>query len=122
MNKTTKKSKMSRREEAMELYEQGFSKNEIAEILNLNRSTVTRYFYSPTSAERDDFNSNHAYGAYYTSDGEKILFNRSYQPLKDKGMWVKNIVKQEWYYKDFTPWEQRIKNSNNQTVVYSVNK
>ncbi len=118
MTKTIKQSKLSRQAEAMELYSNGFSKNEIAEMLGVNRSTVTRYFYSPTRAEVEDFSENYAYGAYYTNGGEVVPFNRRYKPLSDKARWVTDIVRKEWYYQDNTPWCERVYNSTNKFVVY----
>jgi transcriptional regulator with XRE-family HTH domain len=118
MKKPTKH-KLSRQADAMELAKNGFSQNEIAEILGVHRSTVSRYFNSPTPAEVEDFYENHAYGAYYTKEGEKVFFNRRYQPLDNKGRWVKDIVKSEWYYQDGTPWVVRFFNSQNKHVVYT---
>ena len=115
------KHRQSRQEEALTLYKKGFSKNEIAEILGINRSTVTRYFYSPTAAEAEDFYNNYAYGAYITKSGEKIPFNRRYRVLYDKKHWAKQFVAQEWYYQDNTPWEHRFYNSIYKIVVYKKN-
>jgi transposase-like protein len=122
MNNTNKKHKLSRQAEAMELYRRGFSQNEIAEILGINRSTVSRYFCRPTSAEIEDFYENHAYGSFFTEDGEFVPFNRRYKPLSDKKRWVENIIKTEWYYQDGTDWEQRIYNSVNKFAVYQQDK
>lgn len=121
MAQTTKKqTRQERAERAIDLYQEGFSKNEVAEILNVDRSTVTRYFYNPTAEEKEDFYENHAYGAYWTKGGEKVLFNRRYKPLSNRKRWVNEIVKQEWYYMDTTPWVRKVQNSNNHTVVYST--
>ena len=111
-------SKLSRQHEAMELYRKGFSQNEIAEILGIHRSTVSRYFHRPSDDEIEEFYENSAYGSYITKDGEIVPFNRRYKPLKDKTRRVHNIVKTEWYYQDNTDWEQRFYNSLNKCVVY----
>lgn len=103
----------------MELYKNGFSKNEIAEMLGVNRSTVTRYFYSPTKAEMSEFYDKSAYGAYIMKDGTKIPFNRGYMPLDGSG-WVEGYASQEWYYNDAMSWEHRIYNSNKRTVTYTA--
>lgn len=120
MNRAIKKSKISRQTEAFDLYRNGFSKNEIAEMLGVNRSTVTRYFCNPTKADVEDFYENCAYGSYTTGDGEIIPFNRRYKPLSDKTRQVENIVRKEWYYQDGTPWEDRIFNSEKKVVVFTA--
>lgn len=105
-----------------ELYRYGFNQTEIAEILGLHQSTVSRRFQNPPKEKQEHFNENHAYGAYITKHGERILFNRRYKPLSDKKRFVKDIVKQEWFYNDGTSWADRFYNSQNEIVVYFVER
>lgn len=102
----------------MELYKKGFSKKEIADFLGVNVTTVYRYFSNPSRKEKEDFYKNSAYGVYYTKNGGKVLFNRKYQPLRDKTEWVKDIIKTEWFYNDSSIWEERFYNSLNQKSIY----
>lgn len=100
------------------MYSKGFRQSEIATILGINQSTVSRYLNNPSPKEIEDFYENSPYGAYYTKKGEKILFNRRYKPLKNKNMWVSDIVKQEWYYSDGTWWDERFWRSENLDPIH----
>lgn len=110
---------MDRKTEILELFNKGFNQSEIASILGISQTTVSRNFTAPSKKEREDFYQNRAYGAYITRSGERVLFNRKYQPLEDKSRWVKDIVGQEWFYSSQTNWMNRIYNSDNQIVIYS---
>jgi len=110
--------KKSRQKEAVSLYRKNFSQVEIAEILNVNQSTVSRYFNNPTKGEVEEFYENSAYGSYFTKNGEKVPFNRRYKPLADKERFVDSIVKTEYYYTDGTYWPDRFHNSINQKSIY----
>ena len=66
-------------------------------MLDINQSTVSRYFRNPSRSEVEDFYENWAYGSYIMEDGEKIPFNRRYKPLADKTRWVKGKVGNEYY-------------------------
>ncbi len=110
---------MQKQRQAVELYSAGFSQSEIAQILGIHQSTVSRYFNKPSSHEIEDFYENHAYGAFIVKDGTAILFNRRYKPLADKNLWVKDIVKTVWFYNDGTRWQDRFTNSIKQIPVYT---
>jgi transcriptional regulator with XRE-family HTH domain len=114
--------KQSRQKEAINLYRKSFSQVEIAEILNVNQSTVSRYFNNPSRSEIEDFYENEAYGSYFTKDGKKIPFNRRYKPLEDKELWVDSIIKTEYYYTDGTYWPDRFSNSVKRKPVYESTK
>jgi transcriptional regulator with XRE-family HTH domain len=104
-----KKHSKSRQEEAIAYYRKGFSQSEIAKILGVNQSTVSRYFNNPTKAEIEDFYVNYAYGARVTETGKKIVFNRRYQDIE--GSSNEKIVKTEYYYNDGTFWPDRFYHS-----------
>lgn len=118
MKREIKKHRRSRQDEAIALYKKGFSQNEIAQILGINQSTVSRYFNNPTKHEVEDFYQNYAYGAYHRKNGSKVYFNRRYQPLENNDWHVPDVVHQEWYYNDGTYWPERFYNSINKVVVY----
>jgi hypothetical protein len=107
-----------KQKQVIEMYAKGFRQVEIAKTLNINQSTVSRYLTNPSPKEIEDFYENKPYGAYYTKDGEKVLFNRRYKPLNDKTRWVEGVIKQEWYYSDGTWWDERFWRSENLDPIY----
>lgn len=111
-----KKHNRSRQEEAISYYRKGFSQSEIAEILGINQSTVSRYFNNPTSAEKEDFYENYAYGARVTESGYKVYFNRRYRDIE--GATDEPIIKTEYYYNDGTFWPDRFFHSVHRIPVY----
>lgn len=113
-----KKHNKSRQEEAISYYRKGFSQSEIAEILGINQSTVSRYFNNPTKAEVEDFYENYAYGARITETGRKIVFNRRYRDFE--GTTNEKITKTEYYYNDGTFWPERFYHSINRIAVYDT--
>lgn len=112
------KHKRSRQEEAIELYRRGFSQNEIAEILGVNQSTVSRYFNNPTRAEVEDFYENFAYGSRVTTSGNRIVFNRRYRDIEGLQYLGEEIARTEYYYNDGTYWSDRFHHSINRKPVY----
>jgi hypothetical protein len=70
----------------------------------------------------DDLYDNYPYGAYYTKSGEKIQYNRYYQPLNDRKRWVEDVVKQEWYYLGGQTFEQKKKGALTQKPVWTSHK
>jgi hypothetical protein len=66
--------------------------------------------------------ADYPYGAYYRKNGEKVLHNRYYQPLDDPERWVTDIVRQEWYYSDWSSLEKKIHGARTQTPVWSRSK
>lgn len=117
MPREIKKSKKSRQDEAISLYKKGFSQKEIAEILGINQSTVSRYFNNPTKHEVEDFYRNYAYGAKVTEDDRKIFFNRRYQLLNPEEKDIET-VKTEYYYNDGTYWPDRFYHSTHRIAIY----
>lgn len=71
---------------------------------------------------KEDLYENYPYGAYYTKSGEKVLHNRHYQPLDNPNRWVKNIVRQEWYYLDGYTLKQKTKGAITQKPVWERSK
>jgi hypothetical protein len=69
---------------------------------------------------RKDFYQYHAYGEYHTKDNEVVPFNRFYQPLEDNNRWVENIKHQVYFYDDWTPWEEKISNSEKRKAINKV--
>ncbi len=113
-----KKHNKSRQEEAVALYTKGFSQSEIAQILGVHQSTVSRYFNNPTSYEVEDFYENKAYGARLYDDGTKVYFNRRYRDLDQIDVTEKKEIKVEYYYNDGTFWPDRFYHSLNRIPVY----
>lgn len=111
-----KKYKLSRQEEAISYYRKGFSQSEIAEILKIHQSTVSRYFNNPTRAEIEDFYENYAYGSKITETGRKIPFNRRYKDFEK--ITNEKIVKTEYYYNDGTFWPDRFYHSIHRIPIY----
>ena len=72
-----------------------------------------------TEKEKEIFRQYAPYGTYITKDGERVPFNRGYQPLEDNNRWVENIDRQEYYYDDYTSWEDRLHNSLTKTVIHA---
>lgn len=107
-----------KQKQAATMYAKGFTQTEIAQALGIHQSSVSRYLTKPTAKEKEDFYENSAYGAYITKSGERILFNRRYKPLTDKGRWVEDIAEQEYFYNDSTCWKKRIYNSTNEITIY----
>lgn len=100
---------------------QGFLQHEISEFVGVDQSTVSRHLKNPSRKEIGDFYKNCAYGAYTTKTGERILFNREYQPLTNRKRFVRDIVKQEWFYNGSMNWRDRFRNSEKQIVIYEIN-
>lgn len=98
----------------------GFSQKEIATLVGVHQSTVSRILNNPTEKEAEDFYENSAYGAYTTNTGERIVFNRRYRPLSDKSRWVENIASKEWFYNDRTSWKDRFHQSSKQKVIFKA--
>lgn len=69
---------------------------------------------------KKDFFKNMPYGAYITHSGERILFNRHYQPIAAMQRRVEDIKYKEFFYDDATPWGQKVYNSENEIVVNRV--
>ena len=105
---------------AREMYRLGFKQEDIALKFEVDQSTISRWLRPKNlgKADKENFYENWAYGAFTTESGERVLFNRQYKPLDDKKRFVENVVKQEWFYTDATPWPERIENSIKQNVVY----
>jgi transcriptional regulator with XRE-family HTH domain len=122
MKKEIKKHKRSRQEEAISYYRKGFSQTEIAEIIGVNQSTVSRYFNNPTSSEVEDFYENYAYGARVLKSGQKVPFNRRYRDLEDATYTNEDVERTEWYYNDGTFWPERFHNSINREPAYDSEK
>jgi len=101
----------SRQEEAVSYYRKGFSQSEIAEILGVSQSTISRYFNNPTRAEIEDFYENYAYGARVTKNGKKIVFNRRYRDIEGSSDDDDKVVRTEYYYNDGTFWADRFYHS-----------
>ena len=68
---------------------------------------------------KKEFFENHAYGAYHTKSGERILFNRRYQPLDDRERWVEDIIYHEFFYDEGTKWRDRLYNSANEINIHA---
>lgn len=117
---TMKKHRKSRQEEAIAYYRKGFSQTEIAQILGINQSTVSRYFNNPTRSEVEDFYENYAYGAKVTESGEKIFFNRRYRDIE--GSSNEKTKKTEYYYNDGTLWPERFYHSIHRIPLYDSQK
>lgn len=96
----------------------GFRQQEISEFIGMDQSTVSRHLKNPSKKDIEHFYKNCAYGAYTTKTGERILFNREYQPLSNKRRFVKDIVKQEWFYNGSMNWKDAFRNSEKQIVIF----
>jgi len=65
-------------------------------------------------SEKDYYRTEYPYGKWITEDGDKVLFNRNYQPIwkrepegktvaASRNWWVPNIASQEFYYNESNP-------------------
>jgi len=111
------KHKQSKQEQAISYYKKGFSQKEIANILGVHQSTVSRYFNNPTRAEIEDFYENYAYGANVLKNGQRVFFNRRYHNLGNTTFNNEDREYVEWYYNDGTYWSERFNNSINRKPI-----
>lgn len=101
----------SKQDQAISLYQLGFSQTEIAEILGVHQATVSRYFHNPTMAEKEDFYQNKPYHAKRDNNGKLYCYNRRYQPLftTDEETELNHVGIKEtmYFYNDGTRWNER---------------
>ena len=116
------KHKQSKQEQATTYYKKGFSQKEIAEILGVHQSTVSRYFNNPTRSEVEDFYENYAYGSNVLKNGQRVPFNRRYRDLERISYSNEERDYVEWYYNDGTYWSERFENSVNRKPISTSQK